>query len=116
MLIIKKLLEYILTKLHNMTYHELSTITHTATATFKANSYTAFDLTCEKPGYYPYGVVGFATTGTNSTFLQVLRARLTSRGMGTCSANLTVRNIHSSDATVTVYFHILWCKIGGGSQ
>ena len=76
------------------------------------NKYNTKSLT--KSGYYPLGVVGHNTSGSNIAGINVYNDYLSDRASGSATLNWGVRNTFASTATSSdakVTFKILWCKV-----
>lgn len=78
------------------------------TTSISGNTAAEFDMTVNKSGYYPIGVVGFSCVqGT----LVARRMYIDTQAVGSCRAVANVRNVSSSSAGVSrVNLNILWVK------
>lgn len=91
----------------------LSTETATlGTVAANSNKYGALDVS--KSGYYPLGIVGYQSSGTNVSGINVYNMYLSDRAVGSCVLYYGLRNVLSSSSITNgvLGFRVLWISVG----
>lgn len=76
------------------------------------NAYGSGSSSGTKDGWYPIGIVGYAITGGSSGSVALNRIYIESRSTGSVKVLAGVRNVSSSQLSLTVKVDILWVKVG----
>lgn len=109
-----RVLDYIAEKFRSPGVNLINMVTNSVSVPVSCggNTYGSGSASGSKDGWYPIGVVGYAITGGSSGSVALNRIYIESRSIGSVKVLAGVRNVSSSQLSLTVKVDILWVKVG----